>query len=75
MKHFLTIHKLYKQGKINEKEFFGKIGEYLITFSALNFLAIRVILELKSAYDKGTSLKSSTEEQLIPVPPLNQALV
>jgi ribosomal protein L40E len=57
---FLDDTQLFKQGKINEKEFFAKIGEYLITFSALNFLAIRVILELKSAADKGTSLKSST---------------
>ncbi|CAN5436229.1 hypothetical protein BH18THE2_BH18THE2_31890 [soil metagenome] len=57
---FLDDTQLFKQGKINEKEFFAKIGEYLITFSALNFLAIRVILELKSATDKGTSLKSST---------------
>ena len=57
---FLDDTQLFKQGKINEKEFFAKIGEYMITFSALNFLAIRVILELKSAADKGTSLKSST---------------
>src|ERR671930_809953 len=57
---FIDDSQLFKQGKINEKDFFAKIGEYLIAFSALNFLAIRVILELRSAAEKGTSLKSST---------------
>jgi ribosomal protein L40E len=57
---FIDDTQLFKQGKINEKEFFTKIGDYLITFSALNFLAVRVILELKSATERGTSLKSST---------------
>ncbi len=46
--------QLYKKGKISEKEFFGKIARYMISLSALNFLAIRVLLELKSAADKGS---------------------
>lgn len=57
---FIDDTQLFKQGKINEKEFFAKIGEYLVAFSALNFLAIRVILELRTATEKGTSMKSST---------------
>jgi hypothetical protein len=57
---FIDDTQLFKQGKINEKDFFAKIGEYLIASSALNFLAIRVILELRSAAEKGTSIKSST---------------
>jgi hypothetical protein len=52
--------QLYKKGKIGEKEFFGKIARYMISLSALNFLAIRVLLELKSAADKGSSIKSPT---------------
>lgn len=52
--------KRYKQGKMNEKEYFASVGKYLIASSALNFLAIKVILELKSAFDKGSSIKSST---------------
>ena len=32
----------------------------MISLSALNFLAIRVILEMKSATDKGSSMKSPT---------------
>ena len=50
----------YKQGKMNEKEYFSSIGKYLIASSAMNFLAIKVILELKSAIDKGSSIKSPT---------------
>ena len=50
----------YKQGKMNEKEYFSSIGKYLIASSAMNFLAIKVILEIKSAIDKGSSLKNPT---------------
>jgi hypothetical protein len=66
---FIDDTQLFKQGKIDEKDFFTKIGEYLITFSALNFLAVRVILELKSATEKGTSLKSSTGGAVSANPP------
>jgi len=52
--------QLYKKGKIGEKEFFGKIARYMISLSALNFLAIRVLLEMKSAADKGSSIKNPT---------------
>jgi hypothetical protein len=57
---FIDATQLYKQGKMNEKEYFAKIGDYLVSTSALDFLAIRVILEMKSAIDKGTSMKNAT---------------
>lgn len=57
---FIDANQLYKQGRINEREFFAKIGEYMVAMSALNFLAVRVILEMKGAMDKGTSIKSPT---------------
>jgi hypothetical protein len=57
---FIDANQLYKQGKMADKEFFIKIGEYLISSSALNFLAVRVILEIKNAMEKGTSIKSPT---------------
>ena len=51
----------YKQGKLNDKEYFSSIGKYLIASSAMNFLAIKVILEVKSAIDKGgSSIKNPT---------------
>ena len=54
---FLNSSQLYKQRNMTENEFFGKITNYLVTISALDFLAVRVVLELKSAMDKGTSVK------------------
>jgi ribosomal protein L40E len=56
---FIDDTQLYKNGKIGDKEFFGKIAKFMISLSALNFLAIRVILEMKSATDKG-SIKNPT---------------
>jgi hypothetical protein len=57
---FVNFNQQYNNGNMNETEFFDKITAYLVTVSALNFLAIRVILELKSAMDKGTSVKDVT---------------
>src|SRR5919198_3948269 len=55
---FIDANQLYKQGKMGEQEFFAKIGDYLVATSALNFLAVRVIIEMKGAMEKGTSIKS-----------------
>lgn len=57
---FIGDAQLYKKGKIGDKEFFAKIAKFMISLSALNFLSIRVLLEIKSAVDKGSSLKSPT---------------
>jgi hypothetical protein len=54
---FLNSNQLYEQRNMSENEFFDKITNYLVTVSALDFLAVRVVLELKSAMDKGTSVK------------------
>lgn len=65
---FIDATQLYKQGKTNEKEYFANIGDYLISTSALDFLAIRVILEMKSAMDKGTLMKKATGGTTSPPP-------
>lgn len=57
---FIDANQLYKQGKMGDKEFFIKIGEYLISSSALSFLAVRVIIEIKNTMEKGTPIKSPT---------------
>jgi ribosomal protein L40E len=57
---FIDANQLYKQGKMGDKEFFIKIGEYLISSSALSFLTVRVIFEIKNAMEKGTPIKSPT---------------
>jgi hypothetical protein len=57
---FIDLTKLYREDKINEKDFFSKILNYVVTFSALNFLMVRVILELRSALEKGTTIKDAS---------------
>ncbi|MEE9564071.1 MAG: zinc ribbon domain-containing protein [Nitrosopumilaceae archaeon] len=54
---FLDANNLYKKGKLNEKEFFEKLGDYVVAYSALEFLSIKVILEMKKALDKIASGK------------------
>ncbi len=49
---FLDTNGLYKQGKLSEKEFFEKLGDYVVAYSALEFLAVKVIFELKKSLDK-----------------------
>ena len=43
---------MYKQGKLSDKEFFEKLGDYVVSYSSLEFLSVKVIFELKKALDK-----------------------
>ncbi len=49
---FLDANTLYKQEKLSEKEFFEKLGDYVVAYSALEFLAVKVIFELKKSLDR-----------------------
>ncbi len=49
---FLDANGMYKQGKLSDKEFFEKLGDYVVAYSALEFLSVKVIFELKKALDK-----------------------
>ncbi len=51
---FLDANTVYKQGKMSDKEFFEKLGDYVVAYSALEFLAVKVIFELKKSLDKIT---------------------
>ena len=59
---FIDSNQLYKQGKVNEKEFFVSIGNYLVAMSTMNFLAIQVIFEIKSAIEKKSINKSGQDK-------------
>ena len=54
---FLDTNNLFKSGKITNEEFFKKLGDYVVAYSALEFLAVKVIQELKKTVNKmsGTS--------------------
>lgn len=59
---FLDANTLYKQGKLSEKEFFEKLGDYVVAYSALEFLAVKVIFELKKSIDRisgGTATRTT----------------
>jgi len=58
---FFDSTQLFKQGKMENNEYFSRMGEFLVSSSALNFLACRVILELKTALDKAGSAKGKGE--------------
>lgn len=50
---FLDTNNLYKQGKIPDKEFFQKLGDYVVAYSALEFLAIKVMFEIRKSLKPG----------------------
>ena len=52
---FLDANNLYKAGKLSDKEFFQKLGDYTVAYSALEFLAIKTLMEMKKTLDKVSS--------------------
>jgi hypothetical protein len=56
---FLDTNNMYKKGLLSDKEFFQKLGDYVVAYSALEFLAIKVIFELKKARVSGSGSTQS----------------
>ena len=66
---FLDANNLYKAGKLSDKEFFQKLGDYTVAYSALEFLAIKVLMEMKKTLDKisaGTQAGGTHSPGLMP---------
>ncbi len=55
---FLDTNNLYKQGQLSDKEFFQKLGDYTVAYSALEFLAIKVLFEVRKSLGPGTGTQS-----------------
>ena len=51
---FLDTNNMYKKGQINDKEFFQKLGDYVVAYSALEFLAVKVMFEMRKSLGKGS---------------------
>ena len=51
---FLDTNNMYKKGLISDKEFFQKLGDYTVAYSALEFLAIKVLFEVKKSLASGS---------------------
>jgi len=61
---FLDTNNMYKKGQLGDKEFFQKLGDYVVAYSALEFLAIKVIFEMKKAM--GSSSGNTQSPGLMP---------
>ena len=51
---FLDTNNMYKKGQINDKEFFQKLGDYVVAYSALEFLAVKVMFEMRKSLGTGS---------------------
>lgn len=56
---FLDTNNMYKKGQVSEKEFFQQLGDYVVAYSALEFLAVKVLFEIKKTLDKKSGGKAS----------------
>jgi len=54
---FLDAQTLYQQGKLGEREFFVRAGDFLKAFASMGFLTVKVILELDAAIGKEDTSK------------------
>ena len=52
---FLDTNNMYKQGKIADKEFFQRLGDYVVAYSALEFLSIKVMFEIRKSLKTGST--------------------
>ena len=59
---FLDTNNMYKKGLLSDKEFFQKLGDYTVAYSALEFLAIKVIFELKKSIGSGSGSGSGNTQ-------------
>lgn len=56
---FLDTNNMYKKGQISDKEFFQRLGDYVVAYSALEFLAIKVLFEIKKSVGTGSGATQS----------------
>ena len=57
---FLEASAGYKEGRVPEGEFYGKVLEAVLRFSALEFLAIKSLFEIKKALGRGSGSAGTT---------------
>jgi hypothetical protein len=56
---FIDATLLYKKGNVSQKDFLGKLADYIIGMTSLNFIAIQVLFEVKLAIQTDLSKKQS----------------
>jgi len=60
---FTEMHELYKQGKLAERDYYYGITDSVLKFSALDFLGLKAMFEIKKALNRmnNPSARSSTQ--------------
>src|SRR5215469_6111581 len=56
---FIDATQLYKKGSVNQKDFLGKLADYIIGITSLNFIAIQMLLEVKLTIQTDLSKRQS----------------
>lgn len=56
---FIDATHLYKKGNVSQKDFLGRLADYIIGMTSLNFIAIEVLLEVKMAIQTDLSKRQS----------------
>lgn len=57
--NLIDTAQLYRKSSINDKEFLFKLGDYMKSMSAINFLSTQILLDLKTVFDENKSHISS----------------
>ena len=68
MESFLGMREAYARGEVSERDFFAAVEEGVMRFSALEFLAIKAIFEIRKASDGGALASRAGHEVAGPAP-------
>ena len=49
---FTEMHELYKQGKLSEREYYHGMTDAVLKYSALEFLGLKAMFEIKKALNR-----------------------
>jgi hypothetical protein len=77
---FIDATHIYKKGKVSEKDFLGKLADYITGMTSLNFIAIQVLLEVKSTIQRDLSKRQSpaavskTQQETVNIRKTNEAV-
>jgi hypothetical protein len=77
---FIDVTHLYKKGTVSQKDFLGKLADYIIGMTSLSFIAIQVLLEVKLAIQTDLSKQSpvapafKTQQEMVNVRKTNEVV-
>ncbi len=57
---FTEMHELYKQGKLSERDYYYGMTDAVLKYSALDFLGLKAMFEIKKALNRMANASSSS---------------